>query len=218
MKTDNLENELRDLKFTHLSESELVAYCDQELDQVYRARVEAHLKRCFICESQLELLREESAALSNREITADDVELVERLMEQMGLAEKPIGDTPIEVMKDVSLQERLAKYLQQMVANWRIYFRPEAVRRGDEGEEIWRWESEDGRLQVRAIMEKNANLTIHFSSKEIDLEGARLKVRLGLLSQEITLRRVFESEVHAEVAVPRRQRPRNMADISIEII
>jgi hypothetical protein len=65
-------------------------------------------------------------------------------------------------------------------------------------------------------MEKDAVLTIHFSSSETDLEGTRLSFRLGQLRQEITLQRISESEVHAEVAVPWQHRQGNMADISIE--
>ena len=106
-----------------------------------------------------------------------------------------------------------------MVASWQIHFRPEAVRsHSDEGEEVWRWQSEDRRLQARAVMEKNADLTIHFSSNETELEGARLRFRLGSFSQELTLRRVSESEVTAQVAVPWEYRQYNIAAISIEII
>jgi hypothetical protein len=215
-KTEDLENELRSLKFTHLSELELAAYCDQELDQMRRARVEAHLKQCFICERQLALLRDEGVALSNRQISAEDVALVERLMEQTGLAQKPSAARPGETSTGVPLQERLAEYLRQMVANWQVSFA--TVRRSDQGKEVWRWHSEDGRLQARAMMEKNADLTIHFSSKEIELEGVRLNIRLGQLSQEITLQRVSESEVYAKVAVPWQQRQGNMTDLSIESV
>jgi hypothetical protein len=217
MRTDDLENELRNLKLIHLTESELSAYCDQELGQMRRARVEAHLKQCFICNRQLDLLREEIAALSNRKITAEDVALVEGLMEQTGLARKPSAPKPVEIAKVAPLQERLAEYLRQMVASWQIHFK--VVRRAaDQNEEVWRWRSEDGHVQARAIMEKNADLTIRFSSNEMDLEGARLNVRLGLLSEEITLERVSESEIAAKVAVPWQQRRGNMADISIEIV
>ena len=219
MKTDDLENELRNLKYLHLTESELAAYCDQELDQMCRARFEAHLKQCFICEWQLRLLREENAALSNRQISTADVAFVERLMEQMGMAQKPSASKPAETAKGIPLQERLAVCLRQMVANWQMQFAQEATHSAaDQGEELWRWQSEDGLLQGHAIREKNADLTIHFSSNEPDLEGTRLNVRLGPLSQEVTLRRVSDSEVYAKVAVPRRQRPRKMADLSIESI
>src|SRR5947208_1311226 len=82
MSRNNLEDELRNLRFIHLSESERVAYCDQELDPMRRARVEAHVKECFRCEKELALLLEERAALSHRQISAEDVALVERVMEQ----------------------------------------------------------------------------------------------------------------------------------------
>lgn len=220
MAKKNLENELRNLKNIHLTESELAAYSDQELDQTRRALADAHLKQCFICESQLVLLREESEALDNRAATAEDVALVERLMEQMGSAPKPSAADPAEIAKEIPLQERLAEYLRQMVASWQIDFGRGALRgEAVQGEEVWRWQSEDGKLQARATIEKNADLTIHFSSNRMELEGARLNIRLGNLSQEITLRRVSESEVDAKVAVPWPERtPKNMADISIESV
>ena len=115
------------------------------------------------------------------------------------------------------MQERLAEYLRQMVESWRVFFMKGATR-GDQSEEVWQWQSKDGGLQVRATMEKNADLTIHFSSNEIDLDGARLNVHLGKMSQEITLERISESEVYAKVAVPRQYRRGGIADISIESV
>lgn len=220
MAKNNLENELRNLKNIHLTESELAAYSDQELDQTRRALADAHLKQCFICERQLVLLREENEALDNRATTTEDVALVERLMEQMGSAPKPSAARPAEITKAIPVEERLAEYLRQMVASWRICFGQGAIRgEADQGEEVWRWQSEDGKLQARATIEKNADLTIHLCSNEMDLEGARLNFRLGNLSQEITLRRVSESEVAAQVAVPWPYRQGNvMADISIESV
>jgi ribosomal protein S15P/S13E len=216
MKTNDLENELRNLRFTHLTESEMAAYCDQKLDQMHRIRVEAHLKQCFICGRQLALLREEALALSNHHNEAEDVALVEQLMQQTA-AQDPSAAKSLEIAKGGALQERLAEYLRQMVVNWQISFKS-AVRRGrdEQGEEVWRWQSEDGKLQARAMIEKNADLTIHFSSNEIDLEGMRLNIHLGQSTQEITLQRVSESEVYAKVAVPWQQRQGNTADISIE--
>ena len=205
MKTDDLENELRNLRLAHLTESELEAYCDQELDQIGRARAESHLKQCFICKRQLELLREESAALSNRARSAEDVAFVERLT----------GDTKV---KPQSLRERLVEYLRQMGANWRVSFEP-VRRHSDEGEEVWQWQSEDGHMQARATMEKNADMIVRFSSNKMELEGAQFNFRLGSLKQELTLRRISESEIAAQVAIPWPYRQENMmTDISIEIV
>jgi hypothetical protein len=216
MKSDDLENELRNLKSTHLTESEMAAYCDQELDQIGRARAEVHLKQCFICERQLELLREETAALTNRLITSEDVAFVERLMDQTGRAQKASARRSAETTLEVPLEERLAEYLRQMITDWQIQFKP--VQRSDQAEEVWRWQSEDGHLQARATVEKNADLTVHFSSNEMQLEGARLHFRLGSMNQELTLRRISESEVAAQVAVPWQYRQGTMADISIQIV
>jgi hypothetical protein len=217
MKTDDLENELRNLKLTHLTASELAAYCDQQPDQIGRARMEAHIKQCFICERRLVLLQEERAALGNRKITADEVAFVEQLMEQMGLAQKPSDDKPAAITDELSLQERLADYLREIMASWRISFMREPVRdENNRGEELWRWQSKDGKMQAYALMETNADLTIHFSSNEMDMEDTRLRVHLGLFNQEITLRPVSESEVTAKIAVPWQYRRSNLTELVIE--
>src|ERR1044071_3739426 len=175
MKRKDLEYELRNLKFIHLTESELVAYCDNERDQIRRARMEAHLKQCFICERQLELLREESAALRDRRITDEDVALVDQMLRR---AQNSVVAEPLEIEIEASLQERLAEYLRQMVESWRAFFMKGATR-GNQSEVVWQWQSKDGGLRVRATMEKNADLIIHFSSNELNLDGARLNVHLG---------------------------------------
>jgi hypothetical protein len=219
MKRDDLENELRNLKFTHLTETELAAYIDQQPDPLDHVRMEAHLKQCFICERHLALLQEERAALSNRQVTADEVTFVEQLMEQMGLTQEPPLDPPVTNPAPVSLQERLVDYLSQMMASWRIAFMRGAMRgMANEGEVLWQWQSADGKLQARAVMETNADLTLHFSSNEMELEGTRYGVRLGLFSQEMTLQRVSESKVAAKIAVPWQHRRGNMTELFIEAL
>ena len=116
------------------------------------------------------------------------------------------------------MRKRLAEYLREMVGGWRISFGQGALRgEPDQGEEVWRWQSEDGKLQAYATMEKNADLTIHFSTNEMNFEGARLHFRLGSLSQDLTLQRVSQTEVGTQVAIPWQYRQGNMTDISIEI-
>lgn len=215
MTQDDLENELRNLKLTHLTERELSDYCDEGLDRIGRSRVEAHIKQCFICERQLELLREESEALNNRVISVEEIAFVERLMEQTRLPQHATNAELTKASRDIPWQERLADYLRQIVASWQIEFTP--VRRSDEAQELWRWQSKDGHLLARATME-NADMIVRFSSNEMAMEGARLHFHLDLLDEELTLRRTSESEVGAQVAIPWPYRQGNMGDISIEII
>lgn len=217
MAKNSLENELRNLKKVHLTGGELAAYCDQELGPVHRARVEAHVKECFRCKEELSLLLEESAALSHGQIPAGDLAIDEQRIRQVGSAPKPVG--PAEIGNWIPLRDRLAEYLRMMAAGWRLSFGQGAWRgEPDQGEEVWRWQSEDGNLRVSVTIEKNADLTFRFSSHEMDLEGVRLNFRLDRLSQEITLRPISESEVVAQVAVAWPYRQGNIGDISIEIV
>lgn len=219
MNTDDLENELRNLKYVHLTESEMTAYRDEELDQMRRARVEAHLKQCFICARYLEQLREEGEALRTRNITAEERAFVDRVLEPMSVSHHLLAARSAKAAKKIPLRDRLTAYLQQLVASWQIQFAQEAMRGvSDQDKKVWGWQSKDGKLQAHATLEKNADLTIHFSATEMELEGTRLNVCLGPLKQEITLRRISESEVYAKVVVPRRQRPRKLANIAIEIV
>ncbi len=215
MNTDEIENELRNLKLVHLTDAEMSAYCDQQLDPMRQARMDAHLGQCFICRRHLARLREEDAELSDRVIAAEDAAFVEKLMEQMGAAQKTSAVSPAKTA--APLKERLAEYLGQMVASWQVCF-GQAVRGVHKGEEVWRWQSEDGRVQARAIMEKNADLTLLISSTDMSLEGARFNFRMGQLSQEMIMQRVSESEVEAKVSIPSRYRRGKTADISIESV
>jgi hypothetical protein len=213
MKPDDLESEMRNLRLIHASESELALYCDHQLDQLTHARVEAHVKQCFICERDLELLQEESEALRRQAVTVEDEAFVGRLMRAIEPQQKT---DPAKTSRVQSLRERMADYLSDLSASWRIQFA--SVRRDDHGEEVWRWRSDDGKLQAKARIQKNADLMFQISSEDMDLEGARLHFSLGLLSQELTLQKISESLVVAQVAVPARYRQGSMSEILIEFI
>lgn len=225
MKTDDLKNKLRSLKLIHLTESALTAYCDQELDAASRALAEAHIKQCFICARKVELLREEDEALQRREISAEDVALVERLMAESDPRRQSPTARPVTNAQGIPAEQRLTEYLRPMVASWQTFFRQQAAsgaltaqapqHLADPGKEVWQWQSDDGYMRARAMLETSTDLTIHFSSSEMQLEGTRLRVRLGPVEKQTTLRRVSDSEVYAKVAVPR-QHPRKMAALSIK--
>ena len=225
MKTDDLENKLRRLKLVHLTESELTAYCDERLAPAARARAEAHLKQCFICKELLLLRREEQDALSGHEITTEDVALIERLMAESAAERRAPTAWPVANAEGMPVQERLTEYLRPMVASWKTFFKQQAARSASEsqplrrvsgqGKEVWQWQSDDGRLWAQAMVETHTDLTIHFYSSEMTLEGASFQVRLGPVDELVTFERLSDSELYGKVAVPR-QPPRHMAKLSIE--
>lgn len=219
MNSDDVEKQLRAAKFSHLTEEELNSYHDQKLDTVGQARADAHLKLCLICEHRLGLLKE-SAASDNREITAEDVELVRRVMQRVGLQRQPSDSKQAEATTIIPLRDRLNDYFRQIAESWQAHFMRQGAGRGtrDGGEKVWQWQIEEVDLKAHATMEKNVGLIIHFSSSDLSLEGVRLNVRLGSVNREATLQRVSETEVYAKVEIPGRQLRKALVDMSIERI
>jgi hypothetical protein len=218
MKSEDLKERLRDAKFRHLTEDELDSYHDQTLDTIGQGRADAHLQVCLICEQRLAILKEESAILENREVTADDVALVRRVMRQMGLQEESYDARKEEAKKVVPARDRFAESLRQIVVSWQAHFMPREAVRGTRGsgKAIWEDQGEDSYVKAYATLERDASLTIHFYSDDLSLEGRRFKVSLGAMNREITLELEAASRVYAKVEITRYQLPINLAAIDIQ--
>jgi len=216
MKQSELEQKLKSAKFYHLTEDELLAYRDRELDEVGLSRAEAHLKLCLVCERGLALLREELAALENIEITAEDVALVERVMQE-ARSRRPV-DSRLPEASGVPVSDRLAAYLRQLTDSLQAYFLAMTPVRDavPPGQEIRSQPSDDGLVSVTITLEDTSDLTIHLSSSERGFAGQRVRVSLGTFSGEATLRRASEFEVAAKITVPEAQRPATLTSIKIE--
>jgi hypothetical protein len=208
MGLDDIEQLLKDAKFRHLSEATLTSYSDGQLDKVGLALADAHLSLCLICKRRLTFLREEAEALESYVMTEEDHASIEQLINP-----NPANSLPSYISNEL---QRLNSYVGDLLNVWSVQFSKAAMRGADDGDEIWRYESADGMLTAWAVLEKNASLTVHFSSPELAWEGVRILFRLGPFSKEIVLQRK-DSEVAAKIEIPRPQRAKNMADISIEV-
>lgn len=208
MGLEDIEQLLKDAKFRHLSEATLISYSDGQLDKVGLALADAHLSRCLICERKLTLLKGEAEAHESYVTTEGDRASIEQFIKP-----GPVNRLPDYISNEL---QRLNSYVRDLLNAWIVPFSEPVMRGADDGDEIWRYESDDGRLTAWAVLEKNASLTVHFSSPERAWEGARILFRLGPFSKEVALQRT-DSGVTAKVEIPRRERAKNMADISIEV-
>ena len=208
MGLEDIEQLLKEAKFRHLSEVTLISYSADRLDKVGLALADAHLSLCLICKRRLTILKEEAEALGSYEMTEEDRASIERLIKP-----ETVNRFPDHISEEL---QRLNSYVRELLNAWIVPFSKAAVRGGSDGDEIWRYESEDGMLTAWAVLEKNASLTVHFSSPELAWEGVRILFRLGPFSKEIALQRK-DSGVAAKIEIPRRERAKNMADISIEV-
>jgi hypothetical protein len=208
MGLEDIEQLLKDAKFRHLSEATLISYSDDQLDKVGLALADAHLSLCLICKRRLTFLKEEAEALESYVMTEEDRASIEQLIKP-----EPVNRLPDYISNEL---QRLNSYVRDLLNAWIVPFSKAAMRGAGDGDEIWRYESEDGMLTAWAVLEKNASLTVHFSSPELAWEGARILFRLGPFSKEIALQRQ-DSGVAAKIEIPRRERAKNMADISIKV-
>lgn len=208
MGLEDIEQLLKDAKFRHLSEATLISYSEDQLDKVGLALADAHLSLCLICKRRLTFLKEEAEALESYVMTEEDRASIEQLIKP-----EPVNGLPDYISNEL---QRLNSYVRDLLNAWIAPFSEAPVRGAGDGDEIWRYESEDGMLTAWAVLEKDASLTVHFSSPEFAWEGARILFRLGPFSKEIVLQRK-DSGVAAKIEILRRERARNMADISIEV-
>lgn len=195
MDTQDIEQLLKNAKYAHLSEATLLSYRDSQLDEIGVVLADAHLNLCLVCDRRLDFLREEAAVLT---MTAEP--------------ERSAGDYFHTEM------QRLASYIDDLLNAWMVLFRQPAMKGAGDGDEVWRYESEDRLLKAWAMLESDASLTVHFASTELAWEGARIRFRLGPFSKEVTLQREGDSGVSAKIEIPRPERAKNMADISIEVV
>lgn len=209
MEPEDIDQLLESGRYKHLSEETLVSYRDNQLDKIRVALADAHLRLCLICEQRLAFLKEEAEAVANYVITEEDRAAIQQTVREMKAESNAPGLISTEI-------QRLTSYINDLLHAWIVPFSKAAVRGSGDGDEIWRYESEDGMLTAWAVLEKNASLTVHFSSPELDWEGARILFRLGPFSKEVALQRK-DSGVAAKIEIPRRERAKNMADISIKV-
>lgn len=215
MKTENIEKALREGRYIHLKDDVLVSYRDQQLDDISRTKADVHLDLCLICKRRLLMFQGEPAAMDNTEYDAEDKAVAKQMLKgragQTEISETPIG---------MAAQMRFIEYVRQVGANWQAFAMQLTPVRGATrgGTEMWQWQSEDRRFRVYAILEPNADLTLHFSTSDQQLDGARLKVKAGSLILEVRLQGVSDSESRAEVTIKRNQRPKYLKGISIEIV
>ena len=206
MRTEDIEQLLERARFKHLSESTLVSYNDNQLDEVRQALADAHLRLCLICERRLTFLKEESEALENYAITAEDKASIKKVL----------GKGKSKLSEYISAElKRFNSYIQDVRAAWKLPSRRLAMR-GPEDNEIWKYESKDGVLTVRTLSDQNDDLTVQFSSTELRWEGFRIHFKLGLFKKDVTLRRKGK-KVSAKIVIRKEQLAKKTRDISIEV-
>ncbi len=80
MKIGDIEKTLKAAKFSHLTEA-MFFYQNQQLNEICRIQIEAHLRLCLICERRRLLLQEEHIAIDKGKITDEEMALVKQVLD-----------------------------------------------------------------------------------------------------------------------------------------
>jgi hypothetical protein len=207
MGSEDSEQLLEDARFKHLSETTLISYKNDQLDEMALALADAHLNLCLVCERRLDFLKAEAAALASYEPGESDRASIEDLIKKY---EKPSEHSFTEL-------DRLNSHVKDLKTAWLIPCGQETVRGPDDDDELWRYESEDGSLLAIAMSDHRGNVTIRFSSTELAWEGFRILLKLGQFRKEVTLEQQA-TEVFAKIVIPFREYPSKLSDVSIEAL
>ena len=210
MKPEDIDELLESGRYKHLSETTLLSYRDSQLNKVQLALADAHLKLCLDCSQKLTFLRKEADAVANYVITEEDRAANQRFLEKINAKSNVAPFISIDL-------PRLTSYINDFLTGWLTFFGKEATL-GSEGEKVWSYESKDGVLSGWAKLENDASLTVKFLATDLSWKGVQIRFRLGPFTKTVTLELEGDSKVVAEIRIPRRERARNMADISIEVL
>jgi hypothetical protein len=219
MNIKNIEKTLKDAKFCHLTEENLIAYRDQKLDTTLQTLAESHLQLCLICQKRLQLFEEERAALENYEVPPDEIALIRHVLQQTNVQSHKASKSELST-NDKKIKTGLLAYLRDATLNWQAHFMQMKVLPGNPRVtgEVWRWQSEDKVLTARANLQRDSTLVFQLSSGDLSFAGVRLSISLGLQHRITTLRRVSKLKLRAQVEIPESQHLGNLTDLSIEIL
>jgi len=209
----NLEDDLRNLKFAHLTRDELDAYSEDRLDALNRTRVEAHLEQCLSCSKKLSLLMGEDAAQNQCETSVDDVTMAELLI---GATSRGKADSILKVAEadsDARWRERIEDYVRRAL----LSLQGSLSSSSDATLTSWKWQSHDGRFKAEAVT-VGEDIAIRLSSGEAELTGASLNILIGRADRQTVFKAFDESKVVAELSFPCTELRDNVDEISIQIV
>lgn len=177
---EDVERTMKQIMLAHISDDEMGSYHDEAIDDFGRAHVEAHLRRCLICSRKYERMQRILVAAFEESAPPEKIDPAKALVARM------------------QLQQALAAGLIAVVI---ARARRQGARAADQQfREVYDGQSEDGSLLWR-VVEDDSGIVARFWSHRLELEGLRLRIKIGSLTKEITLKRVTNDQVGGQARI-----------------
>jgi hypothetical protein len=206
----------------HLDDELMIGYVTETLTVAETERVDAHLSSCLECTTAIEHLFELSSAWQGDAGAWRLEDLSQRILQRI---KRPSSVERDARQANPPLPQQLAQLLKQVEAGWRhaLVQRPSqpllASSNRGESETIWEdnYSLEDVTLYGRATLDSRGNLTLHFSSNRLDLEGKRINLHLELFEGKLQFEAESSTDVGATLVIPKRLVPEDLSQLRIEL-
>jgi len=167
----------------HQTDEELSLYHDNVADDVTRARIAVHLRRCLICSRRYDMTKHILATYHEVEVPPESIEQLKALIAQM----PPPQGVPLFLL------ERVRRFGAAAAGE-----RETGKRKIQDGQ------TEDGVLRWQ-IIDEYGDLVVRFYSYHVELEGFKITLRAGSLRKTATLQRKAEDQVGEELIITREE-------------
>ena len=172
---------LKEAVLLHLSEEELGAYHDNAVHEADRSRMEAHLARCLICSSKLQMMQD---VLQSHGENVDDQDI---------LRVKALLDS----------QRAMATVVSSIIVAFNVWVKNRSIHPGLRARfstaKVEDGQMEDGSVRWRYVEKESGERIVRFGSHRMELEGLKILVQAGELSKTVVLKSVTQDQVGAEV-------------------
>jgi len=205
----NIERLLKRSVQRHLSEDELGAYHDNVVDEVSRARIEAHLGRCQLCERRYAMMREVLATYTQELLTEADVKWLQEIPGQK--AERQMDPGAILGTALAALKAWIRGHRIRVALAGASAAGPAKRHHG---------KTEDGPLFWSITEEEWGDFVVRLGSHRMELAGVKLLLTAGSIKKTVALEPVGKSLDEAKAIFTREERaklPENV-QLAIDII
>lgn len=195
---------------SHLSDEELFDYIMGRVSVSKTEQIDIHLASCAACAEEADLLVDASLPWQGKAGERRLAALRERVLGKLTIPSKQSEKAP-------SLLERLAEQLRNIRFPDITPTFALAGAYADSAKALFDGQTEDGSLRWRIVQDQKKNLIVRFGSHELELEGQRVRLRIGEWERQVALRRVAPDQVGGEIVITRAERIELLAKMSPSI-
>lgn len=206
----------------HLDEELRIGYVMETLTRAETNLADNHLSRCEKCTIEIEHLLEVTTAwegeMGEQKLEILRQQILQRV-KQPAVNQNLVGRTKTTIMYQLTQLLGRAEISWQQALSHRPTQPSMASTELRDSEQFWNdaFTLDDLELRCRANIDSRGNLTLHFSSNKLDLEGKRINLHLELFEGKLQFEATSSTGVGAMLVIPKRLVPEDLSQLKIKL-